>query len=562
MTSSKSTKRALVSSALAILMCVAMLIGTTFAWFTDTASTAVNKIQAGNLDIEVSFAKEAKNDDGTLKGELTEFKTIEDATDVFDNNALWEPGRIEYVVFKIENKGNLALKYKFNLAVIAQKAGINVANEKYMLADYLCASAKIDNGPGVVDSGYQDMGTADLTSFMTKMNDLNMTGYVSTATPAEKPLNGINLEGTLGTKETDKINCVCMAVWMPTTVGNEANAIDTEHTATIDLGIHVVATQNTVEHDSFGNQYDADAKYPATVAEIAAKYKADASVVPAGFVVEEKTNSEFDSGNKATGTITIKDAESLLYFAYVLDPAAAHEKCLADHTGQWGHTCVWYGGAYARHIKLDADIDLANIILPNGFGNMKDFDFDGQDHTIKNVTISNSGNRNIGLFQGGNRGISNLVVENVNVLLTGATGDSAAGIVSSDANANISNVTVKNSSVTGGKWTGGIVGYNYGSITNCAMVNCTVSGQYKVGGIVGYLCSAKSTEPIEVTGNKLMDVTVKGENVLSGKTLAIGKLVGNWNVIAGTGTCKDNTFSGATEATANIGLKLGEVTEN
>ena len=60
MTNSKSTKRALVSSALAILMCVAMLIGTTFAWFTDTASTAVNKIQAGKLDI----ALEMKNAGG------------------------------------------------------------------------------------------------------------------------------------------------------------------------------------------------------------------------------------------------------------------------------------------------------------------------------------------------------------------------------------------------------------------------------------------------------------------------------------------------------------------
>ena len=55
MTNSKSTKRALISSTLAILMCVAMLIGTTFAWFTDTASTGVNKIQAGNLDIELAL---------------------------------------------------------------------------------------------------------------------------------------------------------------------------------------------------------------------------------------------------------------------------------------------------------------------------------------------------------------------------------------------------------------------------------------------------------------------------------------------------------------------------
>ena len=66
MTSSKSTKRALISSALAILMCVAMLIGTTFAWFTDTASTAVNKIQAGNLDVKLEYAT-AWNEDGSVK---------------------------------------------------------------------------------------------------------------------------------------------------------------------------------------------------------------------------------------------------------------------------------------------------------------------------------------------------------------------------------------------------------------------------------------------------------------------------------------------------------------
>ena len=68
MTSSKSTKRALVSSALAILMCVAMLIGTTFAWFTDTASTAVNKIQAGTLDVQLLDGQGNSLEGATLKG--------------------------------------------------------------------------------------------------------------------------------------------------------------------------------------------------------------------------------------------------------------------------------------------------------------------------------------------------------------------------------------------------------------------------------------------------------------------------------------------------------------
>ena len=279
-------------------------------------------------------------------------------------------------------------------------------------------------------------------------------------------------------------------------------------------------------------------------------YPADASVVPAGLVIKEYTNGEFDALDGRSGTVTIKDKEALLYFAYKLDPAAAHEACLADH-GHWDHTCIWYGGAYARHIVLDADIDLENITLENGFGNMKDFTFDGQGHTIKNVTINYGGTKNSGLFVGGNQGISDLIVENVHVNVPNST-EGAAGIVSSDANADIANVTVRNSSVTGGKYTGAIVGYNYGSVTNCKVENCTVSGRYKIGGVIGYICGDETDDDKNVTGNTLTGVTVKGENLIEGKSdFVIGKIVGNWN--APTGKLSGNSFSGTTDATNDIG---------
>ena len=190
------------------------------------------------------------------------------------------------------------------------------------------------------------------------------------------------------------------------------------------------------------------------------------------------------------------------------------------------------------------------MTLENGFGNMKDFDFNGQGHKISNVTINYNGTGNTGLFVGGNRGISNLVVENVNVIAPNGT-ENAVGIVSSDANADITNVTVRNSSVTGGKYTGAIVGYNYGSVTNCKVENCTVSGRYKVGGIIGYICNSNDV-PTYVTGNVLTGVTVKGENLVAGKThFVIGKIVGNWN--ATVGECSGNRFTGTTVATEDIG---------
>ena len=255
----KATKRALLTSVMALVMCVVMLVGTTFAWFTDTASTGVNKIQAGNLDITVEYAKEKMNADGTLAGELTEWAPIDDATNVFDPNALWEPGRTEYVVFRITNNGNLALKYKLSLETLAQKPGTNKANEQFYLADYLCASAKVDVGPGEIGSGVSALG-----AFMTKLNDLGVAGVQNVLDPEYHPLTDATVNGTL---LPGKTNCVPMAIWMPTSVGNEANAISPDKAATIDFGITVVATQDTVENDSFGNTYDANATYPTVVSQ-------------------------------------------------------------------------------------------------------------------------------------------------------------------------------------------------------------------------------------------------------------------------------------------------------
>ena len=191
------------------------------------------------------------NDDGTLAGELTDWAPIDNATNVFDPNALWEPGRTEYVVFRITNNGNLALKYKLSLETLAQKPGTNKANEQFYLADYLCASAKVDVGPGEIGSGVSTLG-----AFMTKLNDLGVAGVQNVLDPEYHPLTDATVNGTL---LPGKTNCVAMAIWMPTSVGNEANAISPDKAATIDFGINVVATQDTVENDSFGNQYDADA---------------------------------------------------------------------------------------------------------------------------------------------------------------------------------------------------------------------------------------------------------------------------------------------------------------
>ena len=511
----KSKKSALLMSFTSLLICFAMLVGSTFAWFTDTATTGVNKIVSGKLKVDLVAAEKDPDDkypsltgkDGKLlwtqkvvSGSNETLKAVET-----EGQPLWEPG-VNFLTqgFKIANKGNLALKWK----------------------------VEVNKGTTADNAGGYDL--LDVIDFYV------VTETTATDEPTETPLAAF--EGQL--KEENSVSAATYYIkgHMQEEAGNDYQGL------TLDgITVTVYATQLNYENDSIGPDYDKDAQYPTSIQELKKKYSADATIVPDGFVVTSYNNKAFDGINGKTGTITIKDAESLLYFAYVLDPAAALAK---EPSTVWPHTSVWYGGSYARHIVLDADIDLQGITLPNGFGNMKNYDFDGQGHTIKNAIINYTGTDNTALFAGGNCGISNLVVENIKVVAPNGT-ENAVGIVSSDANATINNVTVRNSSVVGGKYTGAVVGYNYGSVTNCTVENCTVSGRYKVGGIVGYICNSNDNSTF-VTGNKLTNVTVKGENRITGKSnFVIGKIVGNWN--ATVGTCKENTFFGTTVATNNIG---------
>ena len=214
MTSSKSTKRALISSALAILMCVAMLIGTTFAWFTDTASTGVNKIVSGNLKVDIIGAN---SDSHIEKLDFTK------ATGAEEENLLWEPG-CRYLTegFRIANKGNLALKWK---------AEINKDN--------------IVNGK-VVDTAKDGVSLLDVIDFyvVTKAADGTETAV------AIENFTG-KLAANVGKSETYYIKGV-----MQTTAGNDYQDL------TLDgITITVYATQDTVENDSFNNQYDKYAQY-------------------------------------------------------------------------------------------------------------------------------------------------------------------------------------------------------------------------------------------------------------------------------------------------------------
>ena len=201
MTNRKSTKRALLGSVMAMVLCLAMLVGATFAWFTDTASTGVNKIQAGNLDIEIQ--------DETGKAIDTLAWATKDGTAFAEDGKtpLWEPGcTYTLTPFQIVNKGNLALKYKIVVTGLEGDAGLLK----------------------VIKFTYK---TGEETF------DMNTEGHLTANGGASK--------------------VITVSAHMDEAAGNEYMNKTLEG-----VKFTVYATQDTVESDSFTSQYDKDAAYP------------------------------------------------------------------------------------------------------------------------------------------------------------------------------------------------------------------------------------------------------------------------------------------------------------
>ena len=228
MNNKKATKRALLTSVMALVMCVVMLVGTTFAWFTDTASTGVNKIQSGNLDVKLMYSTDMQT-----------WKEATDQTKLFDDNALWEPGYTQVVYLKVVNAGNLALKYEAGFSKnYTSNRGKNVNGDWY----------RVDN--------YLKIGTAE-----TETKFANREDVWSAIAATEKTLakDVMLTDGWITLKAGESSKPFAVAIYMPTSVGNEANASRLRASSVSGLGIEVRATQATVENDSFGTDYDANA---------------------------------------------------------------------------------------------------------------------------------------------------------------------------------------------------------------------------------------------------------------------------------------------------------------
>ncbi len=232
MAQSKNTKRALLASILSVVLCCAMLIGSTFAWFTDSVETGKNTITAGNLDVDLQYAEVAEGTDLTTLGDDA-WTSVQGKEDLFSED-LWEPGHVEVVYLRIQNLGTLALDYNLRVYAFEETLGTNKDGESFKLSDYLKFAVVQD-----VAAAYADRAAA------------------VAAAGAGIVLGGNSQpSGEALPAGEDGVRYLALVVWMPSTVGNEANYLTGTTPPSVELGVRLEATQAMSESDSFGPDYD------------------------------------------------------------------------------------------------------------------------------------------------------------------------------------------------------------------------------------------------------------------------------------------------------------------
>ena len=319
MTNKISTKRALLSSIMAMLLCLTMLVGTTFAWFTDSVTSGGNVIQSGTLDVARYWAE--GNEDPTA---VSKWKDA--STGAIFNNDKWEPGYIEAKHIKIANEGTLALKYQMRIlanGVISELADV--------IDVYYFAEAKQLSRADFVNA--KPLGTlAEVLKNNVTVND--------EITPNANAISNV-VKGSL---EKDKSTTITLAFKMRDLAGDEYQNLSIG----ADFSIQILATQYTSENDSFDNQYDGGADFAPQEVPAAMVYAMSQNTV-SNIVLVDANKNPIGNG---------------LDVGYSFQPSETYEQALASEYS-WAHADFY--------VYADATVPANSIMLAGYYSLFGDF---------------------------------------------------------------------------------------------------------------------------------------------------------------------------------------------
>ena len=557
MTNTKSTKRALLASVMAMLLCFTMLLGTTFAWFTDSVTSAGNKIVAGTLDVQLLMDADV---DGTYDDISDSTSPIFGESSIAQNNnaeTLWEPGKTQVAYLAIKNNGNLDLKYTVGLDVQ------NVSKDLYEVMEYAI----------VPDADANHKVTSWTSGNSVEVGTQSVSGDVSLPVGAT--------------------HYFALVIHMDEEAGNEYQGGE------VNFDLTVLATQDTVESDSFNNQYDKDAVYGDVMVSSDAELKA-AIEDPAMKVIAVNGDLTYDWGSESyenskalnmKGKIFLgaNDAASITFAGYgsanpIVDATFRNitikDSTVGDNEASWEH-------GYLEFKNLTAvNVTFANSIMMEGdFATFKNCSFnsnkDGEyavwvangDATFEGCTFT--GPRGVKVHEAYGTDVESVVIDNC---VFGSLSEKP-GVVIGDLNA-ATKVTIKNSTFINCQ-AGDQGKYIYESDTNVNTIKFTNENNnvYNNAKFVGeadeiIALGGAVNDPVILTddltfsasntaansGYGATGVSVNG-GVLdgNGKTLTVNDAWNTWDCAVNV---KGGTIKNLTINSAMRGIFMGSATDN
>ena len=531
----KSKKSALLLSFTSLLLCFAMLAGSTFAWFTDTATTGVNKIVAGNLKVDIvdatNTAKSLTGTDGKLLWTQKVVGTTEEPVleaVKTEGLPLWEPG-VNFLTqgFKIANKGNLALKWKM---------AVNKEN--------------VENGK-VSNEAAPSKSLLEVIDFSVVTKDGE--NY--------KVVNIEDFEGQLKDENSFSTETYYIKGHMQEEAGNDYQNL------TLDgITITVYATQLTSEFDSFNNTYDKDAEYPidtwngdiATAAELAAATDNTNKVVTVdsgkllsalakavndgksyeGYTIKLTKNIDlngnewtpigtkgtsnvfkgtFDGDGRTIKNLKISSGDCVAFFGAVENATVKNLTVEGNVNGKnaAGIVARVVGGATIENCVNRATINASDkaagiVMYAQGSSSSDQYGPLSSDCVIKNCKNYGAVNANK-IAAGGIYGWSAdesgklKITDCENNGVVTATNTAQAGGIAGNCRVITVENCVNNGTVTSAANAGGIVGKNdtkASTITSCKNTATVVGAEYKTGGIAGtFIGEIKNSS---TTGNDVL----------------------------------------------------------
>ncbi len=281
MTNANSTKRALLASVMAMLLCFTMLLGTTFAWFTDMATSSGNKIVAGSLKVDLEV----------LEADNTTWTSVKDSNAAIFDYTNWEPGYTQVKILRVVNEGTLAFKWKATLSSTAGVSDLAKVIEVYVsetITTYPTDRADL--------SGWDKLGTLDKF-----IDTIEATTFGSIEPNDAKDAN----------------QTLAIAFKMQEDAGNEYQEMTLG-----EFDLTITATQLEFESDSFGKDYDKDASFVGEIVTLdelksvienggSAKLANDLTLDAPLTVAQGKSVALDLDGNTLTGNIVIDNGGAL-----------------------------------------------------------------------------------------------------------------------------------------------------------------------------------------------------------------------------------------------------------